>query len=638
MKNFFIKNGEHAQQQNKPIKKVLFAGSAVVLILIIGILFWRGRSSLPSYEAHQIPVLFEELMPNVTHAQARANICGKMSGGFYGKICANEFDNISLHDDEKIIMLLSLFQTIADDFSVSDYDRYFLGHLLFASLPNGNSAATRMPDFLEKAGKFLTHIITPPVIAQTKSAQPMSMRDFDEQLARDFVSTLYDLPDGDNAWVINIMVSKYRWVDGKRQPIYSEQYTESFNPFPANPLVNDKDITYRFRSFMDSKSITINESNVPPPYQGTAGVMMAYSFNIKSWNSPPFGHDESTPEKKMQTRKNFSETVYDGTNHLDALFDMKMQLEESSNKVTRKRNAALEYRKNFNAKNRRVQTRPREQAPSPDQPSNLEDAYFGVNDGLMPRACEAILAKMPAWKRQTDSEGNIVPHGWEEFIKDGKNSSGVTDLGTCSTNIIFEERDREDVQISIVGFDVMRERNEEYQRLSKDTKYGDEYYIPTTRNEIYEKQKKDWRELERNRYAQKEKLTDIFKGGGVVSTYYFDSDKEIPDPSIDSHATILSGKCVVSFYGHSLPIRDGDLYEERVIGPHGRFLLKRQGRWSGLYGKYHYYELSYDGKGDFTGQKAINVHPGFDHGFEDLHQKMELLAPQIVEAIKPFCE
>lgn len=270
--------------------------------------------------------------------------------------------------------------------------------------------------------------------------------------------------------------------------------------------------------------------------------------------------------------------------------------------------------------------------------SSLEDAYFGTNDGLMPRACEAILAKMTTWERQTNSDGGIVPHGWEEFIKDGKNSGGVTDLGTCSTNIIFEERDKEDMRISIRGFDVTRERNEEYQKASKDTKYVDGFYMPMTKDEIYEKWKKDWIELGRNQSAENNKFTDIFEGKGFVSTYYFDSDKEIPDPSIDSYALILSGKCVVSFSGFSWPIRDGDLYEERIVGPQGRSLLKRQGRWSGLYGKYHYYEYSYDGKGDYVDREAINVHPGFDHGFEELHQKMISLAPQIVEAIKPFCE
>lgn len=389
MKNFFIKTGENAQRQNKLIKKVLFASIAIALIFVFGIFFFIKRSPLPSYRADQIPISFEGLMPEVTHAQARANICGKMNGGFYDKVCASGFDNVSLNDDEKIITLLSLFQTIANDSVVSDYDRYFLGHLLFASLPTKDGAVSRMPDFLEMAGKLLAHIIAIPAIAQTKSTQPADMRGFSEQLARDFVSTLYDLPDGDNAWVINVMVSKYRWVDGKRQPVYSEQYTESFNPFPVNPLVNDGDITYHLRSFMDSKSVTIDESNVLPPYQGTAGVMMAYSFNIMSWNSPSYGHDETIPEEKLQTRKNFSEVGYDGTSHLDELFDTKARLEESSNKVTRKRNAALEDRRNFNANNRRVQTRPRGESPSSDQPIDKERPSSDLGGQACLDKCEA---------------------------------------------------------------------------------------------------------------------------------------------------------------------------------------------------------------------------------------------------------
>ena len=111
----------------------------------------------------------------------------------------------------------------------------------------------------------------------------------------------------------------------------------------------------------------------------------------------------------------------------------------------------------------------------------------------------------------------------------------------------------------------------------------------------------------------------------------------MPDPSIDSQSHILTGKCVVSFYGHSGQIQDGDSYDEYITGPGGRSLLKKQGRFSGLFGKYHYYEYDYNERGEYIEQRAINVHPEFDHGFQELHQKMISLAPQIVEAVKPFC-
>lgn len=279
----------------------------------------------------------------------------------------------------------------------------------------------------------------------------------------------------------------------------------------------------------------------------------------------------------------------------------------------------------------------RKQKPASDQPSNLEDAYFGTSDGLMPKACEAILAKLPTWKREKNQDGGVVPHGWEEYIKDGKNSGGVTDLGSCSTSIIFEELDREDVRISIRGFDVIRERNEEYQRAPKIPGLMGGYQ-PTTAEEMYDKQKKDWIESERNQYAKKSKFTDLFGGKGFVSTYYFDSDEEIPDPSIDSYATILSGKCVVSFNGHSWVQNDGDFFTQYITGPENRPLLKKYGLSGNPYGRYHYREHIYDDQGIDIEWKIINEHPNFDHGFEELHQKMVSFAPQIVEAIKPFCE
>src|SRR3989344_3237028 len=169
----------------------------------------------------------------------------------------------------------------------------------------------------------------------------------------------------------------------------------------------------------------------------------------------------------------------------------------SSNKVTQRRNDALNAKKNYK-KSAKVETR-----PGTHESPLLEDAYFGSNDGLMPKACEAILARMPAWKREKNSDGGAVSHYWEEYIKDGKNTGGVTDLGTCSTSIVFEEREREGMQILVRGFDVTRERNEEYQKAPIDSKYAGDFFRPTTVEEIYGKEKKDWVELDRNKYAKK---------------------------------------------------------------------------------------------------------------------------------------
>ena len=330
----------------------------------------------------------------------------------------------------------------------------------------------------------------------------------------------------------------------------------------------------------------------------------------------------------------FSEKFYDGTSHMDELLAILERVEQnpSSSKVAQRRNDALNARKNYK-KSAKVETRPGAYESPQSDPKSLEDAYFGFSDGLMPKACEAILAKMPAWKREKNSDGGVVPHYWEEYIKDGKNVGGITDLGTCSTNIIFEEREREDMQIVVRGFGVTRERNEEYQKVPIDSKYAGDFFRPTTVEEIYDKEKKDWVELDRNKYAKKNEFTDLIGDKGYVSTYYFDSGDEMPDPSIDSQSKILTGKCVVSFYGYAdRKYREDFIYygSEPLTDSEGR-PIRRVGT------KYHYTEYLEDDQGRTLGSKVVNVHPEFDHGFQELHQKMISFAPQIVEAVKPFC-
>jgi len=139
--------------------------------------------------------------------------------------------------------------------------------------------------------------------------------------------------------------------------------------------------------------------------------------------------------------------------------------------------------------------------------------------------------------------------------------------------------------------------------------------------------------LETERNAKKNQLTDIAWDKGFVSTYYFDSGDKIPDPSSDSYAQILTGKCVVSFYGYaSRKYREDFIYygSESFADLDGR-PVRRVGT------KYHYTEYLEDEQGRTLDGKVVNVHPEFDHGFQELHQKMISLAPQIVEAVKPFC-
>ena len=329
------------QNQNK-VKLVAISVSVALLFLIAAFLFFN-RSPIPSYHISLSP---QEMIFDFVPAQARTNICGAMSGGFYDQICNSKFDNISKNDDEKLFQLFSLIQNVRKDNAISDYDRYYLANLLLVSLPTKDSSISSVSELLKIAGELIQRVAGAAAFAK-ESAPNTNTRNFDEQMARDIVSTVYDFPKGDNAWVINIMVSKYAWVDGRREPIYSEQYTESFNPFPVNQSVMPENITYHLKSFVNSKSVGIDESR-PNIHEGT-NVMMAYSFTIQSWHSQGAGHDDAVPETNLKSRKNFSEKEYDGTSHMDELLAILERVEQnpSSNKMAQRRNDALGDRKNY---------------------------------------------------------------------------------------------------------------------------------------------------------------------------------------------------------------------------------------------------------------------------------------------------
>ena len=118
------------QNQNK-VKLVAISVSVALLFLVAVFLFFN-RSTIPSYRISLSP---KEVIFDVPPAQARANICGAISGGFYDQICDSKFDNIFKNDDEKLAQLFSLIQNVKEDNTISDYDRYYLANLLLVSLP-----------------------------------------------------------------------------------------------------------------------------------------------------------------------------------------------------------------------------------------------------------------------------------------------------------------------------------------------------------------------------------------------------------------------------------------------------------------------------------------------------------------------
>lgn len=294
-------------------KKVLISIVGGIVIVLAAAVWILGRQPVKQ----KLSISPMQLLPYVSHEQARATICGEADGQLFSDVCQQQYDQVGKNDKEKIDALFSLLKQIENDRSLSDYERYLLGQAVFASLPTKDSLLahrSRFPAFVTRLGSF------------TNIAHAQKMVDkgeFQERMVQDLGKVVSDLPRGDNAWVVNVMVSKYSWVSGKRQPIYSEQHGESFDPFPDNPQVNQRDIEYHVRSVVGS--LATNQAVFDGPYQGTSD-MIAYSFTIMSWNSQAYdGAGEPMSKKHLTSRLNLSEKNYQGENllsHLLALVKM----------------------------------------------------------------------------------------------------------------------------------------------------------------------------------------------------------------------------------------------------------------------------------------------------------------------------
>ena len=149
------------QNPNKAALVVISVG--VALLFLVAVFLFFNRSAIPSYRISLSP---KEAIFDVAPAEARANICDAMSGGFYDQICDSKFDNISKNDDEKIVQLFSLIQNVKEDNAISDYDRYYLANLLLVSLPTKDSPILSVSELLKLAGELMQRVATAAAFAQ----------------------------------------------------------------------------------------------------------------------------------------------------------------------------------------------------------------------------------------------------------------------------------------------------------------------------------------------------------------------------------------------------------------------------------------------------------------------------------------
>ena len=306
-------------------KKLFVLVAAVIIFIGVAGLFFNLQK-LPTYS---ITINPEELLPFVSHEQVRANVCNVMNTAMFREVCREKFNQVSKEDSEKIGELFILLKKIETNNIISDYDRLLLSQVIFASLPTKNSPLTQKSKY-QTIKSNLNDLITIKMIAQAKESNNnlgMGKEVFKNLMVADLEKIVGNLPKGDNAWTLSINVSKYKWVNGERQPIYSEQYGETYNPYPGETWKKtdwELEELYHVQSRVGAYSATQNITDINTA-QGE-NEMIVYSFNIISWHSRPHTDDVTTlsaaiPEKYMTSRNNFTEDRYGGDDLLSDLLN-----------------------------------------------------------------------------------------------------------------------------------------------------------------------------------------------------------------------------------------------------------------------------------------------------------------------------
>lgn len=288
----------------KSKKIIILAISVVIVAGITGLIFYTQR--LPTYK---LSIKFSELSPFVSHQQARATICDTMKGQLFDEVCQDKFDSVGKNDAKKIGALFSLLKKVENNRRISDYERLLIAQAIFSSLPTKDSPLAqysgssvllvKLKNFISKKNivyaKESSSICGESITNTEESAENLEAGEaaFKKRMLSDLKEAMNNLPEVDNAWVMNVTVSQYGWINGERQPIYSEEYVESFNPYPGISTEDkskweEYDLTH-IRSYVGA--FATNQEMYSGPLKEGSGKMIAYSFTIGSWRSVPYGED-----------------------------------------------------------------------------------------------------------------------------------------------------------------------------------------------------------------------------------------------------------------------------------------------------------------------------------------------------------
>ena len=302
------------------------------------------NQKLPTYK---LAIEYSDLMPYVSHEQARENICSAIKGSLFEEICQNKFNQVGKNDSEKISTLLLLLEQSKNDSAITDYEKQLFSQVIFASLPTKDSELAQRSGFRNQID-ILNNLFKSSYIAYAQEPNDPSenRKAFDEFMISDLSEVISNIPKGDNAWTVSIMVSKYEWVNGIRQPIYSEQYAEVFDPYPGistedksgDEQQNLVHVNSRVGTYMSSGEMlsTINETS--------SGEMIAYAYSVNSWKSKPYASDsvlilaEAGPGAQyLNSEYHFTEDGYEGEQFMSNLLlmvDMPSQEVPKDNKLS----------------------------------------------------------------------------------------------------------------------------------------------------------------------------------------------------------------------------------------------------------------------------------------------------------------
>ncbi len=313
-------------------KKLLILTAGVVIVAgITGLIFYLQK--LPVYKLSIKPT---ELSPFVSHQQARATICQTMKGQLFNEVCEKKFESVGKSDTVKIGALLTLLKTIENDRGISDYYRLLLAQAVFASLPTKDSPLARSPEFSATLAKHNNSTIRKNIAyaKESNNNSGMGEEEFKKMMADDLAKIVGNLPKGDNAWVINVAVSTYGWVNGVRQPIYSKEYVASYNPYPGVSTEDKAEREQYDMTHVQSRvgSFATNQEMYNGLLTEGSGEMIGYSFSMASFYSKPYSSDsvltlaEAGPsEYDYNNTHDFTEKNYEGGDLLaDLLANIKM--------------------------------------------------------------------------------------------------------------------------------------------------------------------------------------------------------------------------------------------------------------------------------------------------------------------------